>query len=353
MSGTPVMLAATEFRDGATGAGLVHGFRQRGWLVQQVDRGEYFGCRGSFALRLASRLDRNRQEAAYNEAIWREAKALCPQVFFTVKGASLNPELLRRLQDLGTKLVMYYPDVNFEHPGVDKESFRYYDLFVTTKSFQLGWLRERLGHDRVAYVPHGYSDLQFQPVHGEISESQYMFDALYMGNHSPYKQAWIERLLALEPGLNLGVVGNRWQQQQRPLKLTAASFLGEVRGLALASIIQRSRINIAFHFGKAASGWEDLVSTRTFEIPACKGFMLHIDNTEVREFFEVGQEIDVFSTPEDLHTKIAFYLENQGRRVWMMERAYARAKKEYGYARRAAAIDALIRRDGFLANKSS
>ena len=45
--------------------------------------------------------------------------------------------------------------------------------------------------------------------------------------------------------------------------------------------------------------WKDLVSTRTFEIPACKGFMLHVDNSEVREFFET------FHNTYRLFTKLA------------------------------------------------
>lgn len=342
MNRKPLMVAATEFWDGATGSGMVSGFRDLGWLVQKVDHGDFAGSAKSLALRVASRLTRKSLQRAYQDAVWRECERLRPDAFFTVKGSGLSAALLRRIQSLGTRTVMYYPDFHFDYAGVDQSTFDFYDLFVTTKSFQLEWLRQHIGEQRTAYVPHGYTDDVFQPVFDSMSEQDFRFDVLYMGNHSTYKQRWLERLLELSPGLKLGVVGNRWREQKVPLKLAQSSMLGEVRGLGLAKLIQSSRVNIALHFGKAASGWEDLVSTRTFEIPACKGFMLHIDNAEVRETFDVGQEIDVFASPEDLHQKIQFYLSRPELRWAMIERAFTRAVPAYGYAHRAAQIDGLF-----------
>ncbi len=178
MNRKPVMVAATEFWDGATGSGMVSGFRDLGWLVQKVDHGDFAGSTKSLALRVASRLTRRTLQRAYQDAVWRECQRLRPDVFFTVKGSGLNAALLKRIQSLGTRTVMYYPDVHFDHAGVDQSSFDFYDLFVTTKSFQLEWLRERLGPERVAYVPHGFTDALFQPVFDRVDDSQYQFDVL-------------------------------------------------------------------------------------------------------------------------------------------------------------------------------
>ena len=104
-------------------------------------------------------------------------------------------------------------------------------------------------------------------------------------------------------------------------------------------MVQSSRINVAVHMGPIKpGGWEDLVSTRTFEIPACKGFMLHVDNEEIRSLFEVGEEIDVFANEDELVEKIAYYLARPGLRYRMIERAYARCVPAYGYDARAKVI---------------
>jgi spore maturation protein CgeB len=112
-----------------------------------------------------------------------------------------------------------------------------------------------------------------------------------------------------------------------------------VVGDSYARILQRARINIGIHSGPSGPfGWQDLVSTRTFEIPACKGFMLHIDNEGVRTLFEPGVEIDVFSTPDNLCEKIDYYLVRGLLRREMIERAYERCVPAYSYDMRAAAI---------------
>lgn len=336
------MVAATELREGTTGAGLVNGFRSLSWQVQAIDLCEFAGSTKSFALRVATRLSRKELQQTYRDAIWNECEALRPHVFFTVKGYALDVPLLARIQSLGIRTVMYYPDRDFLHAGIDSDTFQYFDLFVTTKSFQIEWLRDRLGSERVAYVPHGYTDAFFQPVLNTVSEQDYRFDVLYVGNHTPHKQVWLSRLLELNPALRLGIVGTQWKEQKKRLCIDLSSMLGEIRGLGLAKLIQSARINVSLHSGKGYSGWEDLVSTRTFEIPACKGFMLHIDNPEVRGLFDVGEDIDVFTSPEELNEKIKFYLARPELRRSMAQHAFGRAVPAYGYVHRAAQVHELI-----------
>ena len=57
----------------------------------------------------------------------------------------------------------------------------------------------------------------------------------------------------------------------------------------------------------------------------------------------LGEEIDVFSTPEELADKIRFYLARPELRAQMIERAYARAAPHYSYAARAKEISSLIK----------
>ncbi|WP_187970279.1 CgeB family protein [Aquibium microcysteis] len=269
---------------------------------------------------------------------------LKPDVFLTIKGAGVDIATLRKLRKIRVPTVMFYPDVSFDHPQVSINSFNEYDLFVTTKSFQIDYLSDLLGADRVAYVPHGYVDGTHAPLF-ESADVRQSFDVFYAGNHSAEKQVWLERLAKGVPDASIGIVGNRWDQTAGgPLR--KATFLGEQLAVAYAQSIQKACINVAVHFGAAPNGWADLVSTRTFEIPACKGFMLHIDNPEVREFFDVGTEIDTFATAEELCDKVRFYLDRPELRAAMIERAYARCVPAYGCAARARRIDELLHQTG-------
>lgn len=75
---------------------------------------------------------------------------------------------------------------------------------------------------------------------------------------------------------------------------------------------------------------------RTFEVPACRGFMLSTRTTEQKNFFKEGKEADYFSTPEELKQKIDFYLKNDELRLKIAEAGYQKLlKSNYSYIDRA------------------
>lgn len=337
------MVFAGEFWDGASGAGLAEGFRCSGWAVQEVDKTQFALPRTrSLVGRMAARLTSRIAAREFREAVVRQCSVLMPDVFLTIKGTGLDVATLRRLRDMRVPAVMFYPDFNFDHAQLEVETFAEYDLFVTTKSFQIDYLASLLGPDRVAYVPHGYVDGTHAPLF-RAGEAPHSFDVLYAGNHSESKQGWLEKIAKGVPSASIGIVGNRWEQAAHG-PLGRATLLGERRAVAYSQAIQEARINVAFHMGAAPNGWADLVSTRTFEIPASKGFMLHIDNREVREFFNVGTEIDTFTSAEELCDKVRLYLDRPELRAAMIERAYARCVPAYGCAARALQIQEHLHR---------
>ncbi len=345
MTGKRIVLAA-EFWFGATGSGLAHGLRKQGWDVHELDMQSFFLQRGSLPARLAARLMRRWSVHAYNAAILQAVDEMRAHAFLTVKGLWLLPETLRQIAARSVASVMYYPDFHFEYDGLDQATFPLYDLFLTTKSFQLDHLRKLLDPSRVALVHHGYSDLVYYPRCEAVQEADYAADVTYVGNYTPAKERWLRSIAERLSDARLSVVGHFWENvQDAALRRRLLGF--GLSGDFYARMIQLSRINIAIHGGpRAPGGWEDVVSTRTFEIPACKGFMLHIDNAEVRTLFEAGREIDVFASEDELIDKITYYLARPELRRQMIERAYARCVPAYGYAARTKAIsdklDALL-----------
>lgn len=343
MRRNPVMVFAGEFRTGASGSGLSEGFRDLGWAVQEVDYRHYrTRSVDNFALRVASRITSKSADVAYCEALINECLALKPDIFLAIKGSSITQETLRRIKETGARAVMYYPDFHFDYSGVFVDSFNEYDLFITTKTFQVAHLEAQLGAARVAYVPHGFCGQIHRSIFPVVGENDFASDILYAGNHSKYKQEWLEGAVSAAPDLRFHIIGNLWQKHISEGPLRHCTAFGERTGVGYAAAIQTAKINVAVHFGPTASGWEDVVSTRTFEIPACRGFMLHIDNLEVREFFEPGAEIDVFSSPDELNDKIRFYLDKPKLRAEMIERAHARCVPAYSYSARAKQISDMI-----------
>ncbi len=345
--GAPVMVFSGDFWRGASGLGLAQGFRRQGWAVQEIDFSRVTqGFGRSLAGRILRRALAQRIMSDHAHAIRDAVAALNADVFFTIKGVGLSSQLLDWLKCRNVFTVVYYPDYHFDHGGVSLDVLKDCDLFVTSKSFQVDFLEAIMGKDRVAYVPHGYSDDVHWPLRAIVGDDDYAFDLQHIGAHSRYKQEWLKPLTSLVPPGRLRLVGARWTglRAELPGAVVDDSFYDCAYSLAL----QSARINVAVPMGMHHNGWEDKVSTRTFEIPACRGFMLHIDNEEVREFFTPGEEIDVFSSSEELTDKVQFYLSRPALRSRMIHRAHQRCVPAYGYAARAAEIASLLTRIRFL-----
>ena len=342
LAGNGIVIAGGSLFGSST-EGLAHGFRQLGWNVDEVDMRDHFVHGSTLTLRLAGRALRHLFAASYNKAVLNAIDMAQPRAFLTCKGSYLHSATLKEIRRRGVITVNYYPDVHFNYVGLDFSTFKHYDLFFTTKSFQVEYLQALLGSSRVHFLHHGYSSIVHRPRLAEIREDNYMTDVLYVGNYSPYKKFWLAAIAQQLPDVKLMIVGNRWTRAASHFAPQATVSMSHVLGDRYARLLQSARINIAVHMGPTGPGdWEDLVSTRTFEIPACRGFMLHIDNDEVRGLFKPGQEIDVFSTPEELCEKIRAYLRQPESRAAMIDRAFARCVPNYSYDARAGVIAAAI-----------
>jgi hypothetical protein len=336
------MVFATEFWFGSTGAGLASGFRADGWAVHEIDIRAFFTAGETVAHRVAAQLMRSSMARAYNAAILTAVEQLQPQAFVTVKGVHIDPDTLDQIRRMGIVTINYYPDFHFDHPGFELATLPLYSLVLTTKSFQVRFLEELVGAQRVTFLHHGYSDLVFFPRVMAVDEQDYLADVTYVGNHSRTKENWLSSIVHRLPNVRLRIVGSRWEHT-RDAALKRCAIGHVLAGDFHVCAVEHSRINIAVHGDRhEQEGWQDLVSTRTFEIPACKGFMLHVDNSEVRELFAPGQEIDVFASEDELIEKIVYYLGRPQLRREMIERAYRRCVPTYGYNARAVIISRKI-----------
>ena len=78
----------------------------------------------------------------------------------------------------------------------------------------------------------------------------------------------------------------------------------EVLGAEYAKAIRLSKVNLGIlsEVRKGASSG-DLITARTFHIPACGGFMLHERTAEVAQFFTEGAECGMFAGAEEMIDK--------------------------------------------------
>lgn len=342
ISRKPVMVFAGEFWRGSSGLGLADGFRRCGWMVHEIDIQTFHPHLGSsLAQRAIRRSISPLADRAFRSAIVAACNTINPDVFLSIKGTAITSDMLQRISAKGAQTVLFYPDFHFDHPGVEFDTLGRFDRLITAKSFHVDFLAKHFGAGKISYVPHGFASDVHQPLRTAMSEDDHEVDLQHIGTCSPSKLRWMSKLRQQLPDARMRVIGAGWKRATIGTHLEPSVVSGAYYGCSYSEAIQAARINIAVHFGPVGD-WQDNVSTRTFEIPACRGFMLHIDNSEARGFFS-NDEIDYFSKPDELAQKAAFYLARPGLRAAMIERAYQRAVPAYSYDARARSIIDIIR----------
>lgn len=333
----PVALMVGEDRPETPLRHLARGLRDAGWEVGQIDTGRYGTQSKTLRARLAWRMTGPLLTRALAIDTMTRLRRERPELVLFIKTLPLAKAELAELRASGTRIAIWYPDVSFEHAGVPSDWINYLDLFVTTKSYHLDYVRQRRPDLPVAYVPHGYCD----DVHYPLMSDPPLYDVAYVGNASPYKIAALDALARARPALRIIVSGHGWPGD-RPWTQVPAAVAEE-----MARVLGSAKIGLGLHYGPHGSeGWADLVSARTFEIPACGVFMLHPNNAEVRELFEPDSEIGVFDTIEALPAAVDRWLAADAGRDAAAKRAFERARPAYSYRTRGTEIAAFLAEQG-------
>lgn len=327
------VLVAGELWLSCTGRSIADGLRALGCDVGEVDSRYFVAVWRSLPLRVAARLTRHLMRDEYLAAITRQLETVRPELFLAIKGSHLDRSIFETCRRLGIASAVYYPDYHFDYKDVALPELLFADHFATTKSFQVDYLKAQSRVADIHLVHHGHAP-SHAPALAKVDEDEFARDVAYIGTYTPYKERWLGEVARLLPNVTFEIFGEDWQRATDPEVIKRCR--GPRYAGAYAETLQTSRINIALHMeSQGEHGWADKVSIRTFEIPACKGFMLHVDNDEIRTLYDVGSEIDVFQAPADLAEKIKAYLAEPGRRAAMVEAAYRRCVPAYSYRKRA------------------
>jgi hypothetical protein len=330
------VLLVGEFGSHAAFPYFGRAMRERGWDVGELDTLRYFGSIGNRVIdRLAWAIAPQSFAVPMRGETLRRAGLSGADIVVFAKGFGVNASLLEHLRSTGCRTVCWYPDRDFDHDQIDADSLVSYDLVVTTKRYQIDYLKSVRGSRPTLVLDHGYCDDLHIGVRPPPPAEDRPFDVIFVGNHSAHKEAELRAIASLCPEVSFAVLGGAAWATARKGSLANAVIGGPVIGSDMTRAVQNARIALAIHHGEAANGtgWADFVSTRTFEIAASGTFMLHVDNAEVRSLFDVGAEIDTFSDAPEAARKIRRWLAEPGAREVMADRAFARAVPAYGYTK--------------------
>lgn len=342
------MMMAGEFWHGATARGLVGGFRAMGWDVGEIDILDFVLTGRGRLTRAAARLLWHNAANEYNAEIVRQAKLNRVELFLTIKGVNIARSTIEQLHANGTRVVVFYPDVLFDHAGVDRKTLAAADLIITTKSYHAPYLDELVGPLRHAFIHHGYCPSAHSRRHAS-GAIPYRWDIGFIGSASPHKAEHLAAVSGAFPDARIAVIGNGWNTIAQGTPIARHVLGAALTGDYFARAIEHTRINLAVHHGAIGPDrWQDLTSTRTFEIPAAGGFMLHVDNEEVRSLYGPGREIDVFADIDRMIERIAHYLEHEDERAAIAAAGHRRCVPAYSLEHRAREVADLLGQRGLV-----
>jgi len=192
-----------------------------------------------------------------------------------------------------------------------------------------------------------------------------------------YKSIGYERVVVTQPACN-----PRMYQKLKVKKMWPVSFVGQThsnrkrivtelkrRNIKIATwgqgwrngvvsfgkmvkIFNQSKINInftdtsfSFRFGRflpwffqpiniESSMPTTILNGRVFEVPMCGGFLLTDSARNLEKCFDIGKEIVVYDSLEDLVEKINYYLKNDKKRDKIAKAGHERAQKDHTYKKR-------------------
>ena len=122
-----------------------------------------------------------------------------------------------------------------------------------------------------------------------------------------------------ERGIKVNIFGGLWEKYKSldNLKIHKKPLLGKEYRLAISS----SKITLCF----LRQINDDLQTDRTMEIPAIKGFMIAERTKEHKKLFSENYEAIYFSSDEELHRKVKYFLESDKERDKIRSNGYKRA----------------------------
>jgi hypothetical protein len=203
------------------------------------------------------------------------------------------------------------------------DSIHLYDRYITTKSFNLDELR-RLGCPKSIFMANGYDSSAFRPIEPTSFEKVALGgDIGFIGSYETDRSNQI-RYLAHQ-GFSVRVWGDGWQ------KISPAHNLVLEHMLLLHKDFPKACNSFKINLNFLRKINRDLQTTRSVEIPACRGFMLAERTTEHQELFTEGLEAEFFSSKEELVDKCKFYLKNDTIRDRIAQAGYDRCTKS-GYS---------------------
>lgn len=170
------------------------------------------------------------------------------------------------------------------------------------------------------------------------------YDVTFVGQYHPQREWYINRLK--KSGVEVQVWGSGWPGEmlniqeminvfnQSRINLNLSNCISwDIRYFTTLSRPLKSTLRVWRQAARALTNSDiktvEQVKGRHFEINACGGFQLSYYVEGLERYYDIGEEIALFVSPEDLVEKIRYYLKHKDEREAIALRGYERTLRDH------------------------
>ena len=279
---------------------------------------------------------------AMNAELERLAAEVRPDlVFFFLYEEEITPRTIERIGAGGVPTLNWFADDHWRFERFSRRYARVLTWSVTTdpdavqkyaaaglagKVLLSQWACNRYAYDRVA---------------GDLA-----YDVTFVGQPHGNRRAVVGALR--DAGIDVRCFGNGWEGGRVSHEEMVRIFSASAINLNLAAS-STPNPTLRMRLGAYARGRRpdtaprpSQIKGRTFEVPGSGGFLLTDRVKHLERYFDIGREIAVFASPDELVEQARHWLAHPAERAAMAEAGYRRVRAEHTYDHRFAEIFAAI-----------
>jgi hypothetical protein len=245
-----------------------------------------------------------------NHEILETARRFRPDVIWIEKGTFVFPSTMRSLRHGEPVTLVYHNTDDWKADTRFKRLYwRYllrslplYDVHITSNLHNVEEFRNQ-GFPEVHHMELAANSTVAAPDPiPEEMRAGVAAEAGFVGHWEPETERLLLHLV--KGGVDTRIFGGGWERPETREALGDAIQHRRVMGPEYAAAIQCFDVNIGI-----VSSWNrNHTASRTFQIPALGGFLLHQRNPLVRRYFREGEEAEFFDSGEELLEKCRHYL---------------------------------------------
>jgi spore maturation protein CgeB len=282
-------------------------FRRRGWRADPFDTDPYVLAGGRISRALRIRLLVGRQVERLNRDLIAATRARQYDWVWFDKVLFARSATVRAVAATGARTVHFNPDNPFgtrRDPGwrLFMAAIPAYDVHVLPRISNFAEYRG-MGARHCLLMPFGYDAQSHFPPPAGWSDADRTIDVGFVGTPFDRRKEFFLDLWRRH-GIAVSVRGSHWDRVLSADENRGLNAAGPVYGADYREIVWRTRISI----GLVSHGNRDEYTTRSFDIPACGGFLLAERTAGHQAAYVDGEEIALFDDAAECARQIRHYL---------------------------------------------